>query len=138
MSELDFPTAYPRKSITNLYPRIWIMLLFWSECVDALESHRFPYIYGLPILLLLYRPCVLIAGLRCVDKTGGCSDYSADDCANSGWVLRHCRKSCNAKCDKAPLKPQGLLLDSCCDNYIPCKMQVTLTVGKQNLSSFLL
>ena len=59
MSELDFPTAYPRKSITNLYPRIWIMLLFWSGCIDALESHRFPYIYGLPILLLLYRPCVL-------------------------------------------------------------------------------
>ena len=88
------------------------------------------------IIGTILRSC--IAGLRCVDKTGGCSDYSADDCANSGWVLRHCRKSCNAKCDKAPLKPQGLLLDSCCDNYIPCIMQVTLTVDKQNLSSFLL
>ncbi|KAJ7348765.1 hypothetical protein OS493_039188, partial [Desmophyllum pertusum] len=37
--------------------------------------------------------------------------YSASDCEYSGWVLRTCRKSCNAKCDATPLRPQG----SCAD-----------------------
>ncbi|KAJ7390131.1 metallocarboxypeptidase [Desmophyllum pertusum] len=53
----------------------------------------------------------LTLGLRCVDKSSRCPSYSASDCAYSGWVLRTCRKSCNAKCDATPLRPQG----SCAD-----------------------
>ncbi|KAJ7348797.1 hypothetical protein OS493_038999, partial [Desmophyllum pertusum] len=66
---------------------------------------------GSPTLPPTSGPSGKATGLRCVDKSSRCPSYSASDCAYSGWVLRTCRKSCNAKCDATPLRPQG----SCAD-----------------------
>ena len=47
-------------------------------------------------------------GLRCVDKSSNCPSYSLSQCEHSGWILRNCRKTCKAKCDAGPLRPEGL------------------------------
>ncbi|XP_058942463.2 zinc metalloproteinase nas-8-like [Pocillopora verrucosa] len=62
---------------------------------------------GSPTVPPTSSPSANATGLRCVDKSSNCPSYSLSQCEHSGWILRNCRKTCKAKCDAGPLRPEG-------------------------------